>query len=614
MLGTLNWITIVWPMVASACLVLGLIHLRIAFGDGRRAPHFFFAIAAFAVAAVSGFELTLLCTDDLARYQEVLRWAVVPIGIMVAATACFIRSFLGTGRLWLLVLGVGLNLASQAANLLAPEPVVRMAVSLHQVTSFGGAAYTVPNIVNGSWNWVELVSVLLVLAFMADASVQLWKKGGRRKAAVVGGGVLFFLFVSRGHAVLIEKGLLETPYFVSFAFLGVICAMGHELSSDVLRVAMLSQRLRESEWRSDLAARAASLGFWTLDIEKDELWASDNARALFGVSPTEKISMARFFEFVHPDHRDAVKKAIEDSLKGKGEYAADYRVRLDDGRIRWISAHGRTDFDAAGKPRLFSGALADITERRQSEMELRQLRGQLAHAGRVSVMGQLAASMAHELNQPLGAILSNAEAAELFLKQDPPALNELADILADIRKDDERAGEVIRRMRALLRRQDMECVLLDVNPLVEDVFRLVSADAALRQTIVHLDLAPALPCVEGDRIHLQQVVLNLIMNALEAMAAQSAQKRSVTVSTRSEGDKVLVCVADSGPGIEESILPSLFDPFFTTKPNGMGMGLAICHRIVEAHAGRIRAENRPGGGALFTVTLPARPAPASAHA
>lgn len=614
MLGTLNWITIVWPMVASACLILGAIHLRIAFGDGQRASHLFFAIAAFAVAAVSGFELTLLCTDDLARYQQVLRWAVVPIGIMVAATACFIRSFFGTGRLWLLVAGVVLNLASQAANLLSPEPVVRQAVALHQVASFGGVAYTVPTIVNGSWDWVEMTSVLLVLAFMADASVQLWKKGGRRKAAVVGGGVLFFLFVSRGHAVLIEKGLLETPYFVSFAFLGVICAMGHELSSDVLRVAMLSRRLRESEWRSDLAARAAALGFWTLDIEKDELWASDNARALFGVSPTEKISMARFFEFVHPDHRDAVKKAIEDSLNGKGEYAADYRVRLDDGRIRWISAHGRTDFDAAGKPRLFSGALADITERRQSEMELRQLRGQLAHAGRVSVMGQLAASMAHELNQPLGAILSNAEAAELFLKQDPPALNELADILADIRKDDERAGEVIRRMRALLRRQDMECVLLDVNPLVEDVFRLVSADAALRQTIVHLDLEPALPCVEGDRIHLQQVVLNLIMNALEAMAAQSVQKRSVTVSTRSEGDKVLVCVADSGPGIEESILPSLFDPFFTTKPNGMGMGLAICHRIVEAHAGRIRAENRPGGGALFTVILPARPAPASAHA
>lgn len=607
MLGTLNWITIVWPMVASACLVLGLIHLRIAFGDGQRAPHLFFACAAFAVAAVSAFELTLLCTADLDRYQTVLRWAVVPIGIMVASTACFIRSFFGTGRVWLLMAGVGLNIASQVANLVAPVPVVRHAVGLHHVTSFGGAAYTVPTIVNGSWDWVELLSVLLVLAFMADASLQLWKKGCRRRAAVVGGGVLFFLFVSRGHAILIEKGLLQTPYFVSFSFLGVICAMGHELSSDVLRVAMLSRRLRESEWRSDLAARAASLGFWTLDIAKNELWASASARALFGVSPTENISMARFFELVHPDHREAVKLAIENSMKGSGEYSADYRVRLDDGRIRWISAYGRTDFDAAGNPLLFSGALADITERRQSEMELRQLRGQLAHAGRVSVMGQLAASMAHELNQPLGAILSNAEAAELFLKQDPPALNELADILADIRKDDERAGEVIRRMRALLRRQDMECVLLDVNPLVQDVFRLVSADAALRQTVVQLDLAPDLPCVEGDRIHLQQVVLNLIMNALEAMTGQSASRRLVTVSTRGDEDGTIrLSVADSGPGIDGASLPLLFDPFFTTKPNGMGMGLAICHRIVEAHAGRIRAENRPEGGALFIVTLPGR--------
>ena len=293
------------------------------------------------------------------------------------------------------------------------------------------------------------------------------------------------------------------------------------------------------------------------------------------------------------------------ALARTGDYQAEYRVQLPDGRMRWIAAHGRTEFDAEHKPECMSGAVVDITDRRNSELELQQLRSQLAHAGRVSVMGQLAAAMAHELNQPLGAILSNAEAGELFLEQNPPALGELRDILADIRKDDERAGEVIRRMRALLRRQEMERQPLAINPLVEDVLRLVSADAALRRITINLELSAGLPVVQGDRIHLQQVVLNLILNAMEAMAKSSAGERRITVRTRqTSDDDVEISVTDSGPGIELPILPRLFEPFFTTKQNGMGMGLAICHRIVEAHAGRIRAENQPAGGAVFHVTLP----------
>ena len=601
----MNWITVVWPMVAAACITLALVHLRIACGDGRRAPHLFFCLAALAVATISGFELTLLRTDDLARYQTVLRWAVIPIGIMVASVAGFVWTFFGTGRTWLAVTGVGLNLVAQMANLAAPVPVVRQAVALHQVQTIGGVWFTVPTIVNGSWNIVELMSVVLVVLFVLDASVKLWKQGERQRAAVVGGGVVFFLCASRGHAILVEKGLVQTPYLVSFAFLGVIIAMGHELSADTLRAATLARKLRESERHTDLAARAAALGFWTYNVKRNEIWASANARTLFGVSADERINLAHFLNLVHPEHREAVNLALEKALAGTGEYQAEYRVQLPDGQIRWIAAHGRAEFDAQHKAELMSGALVDITEKRDSEMELQQLRTQLAHAGRVSVMGQLAAAMAHELNQPLGAILSNAEAAELFLKQDPPALGELHDILADIRKDDERAGEVIRRMRALLRRQEMERKPLAINPLVEEVFRLISTDAAARRITVTLELAPDLPLVQGDRIHLQQVLLNLILNAMEAMTKHFSRKRLITVRTRPTSDgQVEISVADSGPGVEPASLPRLFEPFFTTKPSGMGMGLAICKRIVEAHSGQIRAENSSAGGAIFCVTLP----------
>jgi signal transduction histidine kinase len=250
--------------------------------------------------------------------------------------------------------------------------------------------------------------------------------------------------------------------------------------------------------------------------------------------------------------------------------------------------------------------IRDRQRRELAELQRTQRQqAELAHVARVSTMGELAASVAHELNQPLGAILSNAEAAELFLNQNPPALGELRDILADIRKDDERAGEVIRRMRTLLRKREMEMQTLELNSAVDDVFRLVSADAALRKTAIVAELSPWLPAVRGDRVHLQQVLLNLIMNAMEAMDKQPPEQRRLVVRTSHNGNgAVEVTVTDSGPGLEPDKLARLFDPFFTTKPNGLGMGLSISRKIIEVHHGRIWAENQAAGGAAFRFTLP----------
>jgi PAS domain S-box-containing protein len=249
--------------------------------------------------------------------------------------------------------------------------------------------------------------------------------------------------------------------------------------------------------------------------------------------------------------------------------------------------------------------IVDITARKQAEAETQRQRAELAHVARVSTMGELAASVAHELNQPLGAILANAEAADLFLKQEPPALVEVKDILEDIRKDDERAGEVIRRMRALLRKREMELQDLHLNSVVEDVLRLVSGDAALRKMSIAAELSPFLPLVRGDRVHLQHVILNLSMNAMEAMAGRPAEKRRLNVRTSLNGNSTVeLTVSDSGHGLAQEKIERLFDPFFTTKPNGMGMGLSIARRIIEAHHGHISAENNKGGGATFRVVLP----------
>ena len=245
-----------------------------------------------------------------------------------------------------------------------------------------------------------------------------------------------------------------------------------------------------------------------------------------------------------------------------------------------------------------------IEERRAAEHEMQRQRAELAHVTRLSTMGELAASLAHELNQPLTAILSNAQAAQRFLRASPPNLTELGEILKDVVQDNNRAGEVIQRLRALVRKETTTFVPLDVGDLLRDVVRIVHSDAILRLSRVVLDVAPGLPPVRGDRIQLQQVALNLLLNAFEAMKDCPAIGRQVLVRVERHGAGfVRVAVRDGGVGLGGDAA-DLFQPFYTTKPTGLGMGLSISRTIIEGHGGQLRAENNPDQGATFWFTLP----------
>ncbi len=252
-----------------------------------------------------------------------------------------------------------------------------------------------------------------------------------------------------------------------------------------------------------------------------------------------------------------------------------------------------------------AGLLAQRRQRRRAEAEILIQRMELAHVTRVSTMGQLASALTHELNQPLGAILRNAEAAEIFLQGRQPNLEEVRAILADIRRDDRRAGDVIDRMRTLFKRRSLVSSRLDLRNLVEDTVALVRPDAEARQIRLFVQISPLLPVVQGDRVHLQQVLLNLMLNGMDAMETTPRSRRSVTVRVGEAKDGNLqVAVSDCGTGIAPNDVTRIFEPFFTTKPDGMGMGLAISRTIIEAHGGAIRAENNAPGGTTFTFTLP----------
>lgn len=253
---------------------------------------------------------------------------------------------------------------------------------------------------------------------------------------------------------------------------------------------------------------------------------------------------------------------------------------------------------------LITGLLHERRRRRLAEVESRQRLAELAHLNRYSAVGELTTSIAHEINQPLGSILTNAETAELMLKSSSPNLDEVGEILADIRRDDQRASEVIRRLRSVLKKTPFEMKDIDLNETVRQAIGFVTALAHGRDIALKCGTTSADLNVKGDAIQLQQVVLNLIINAMDAISEAEAKEREVSVTTSLSGASAEIRIGDTGPGIAAGDLKNVFDPFFTTKPQGMGMGLAIVRTIVEAHHGKISAENQLSGGALFTIRLP----------
>jgi PAS domain S-box-containing protein len=388
----------------------------------------------------------------------------------------------------------------------------------------------------------------------------------------------------------------------------------HERRIRELRAAQLSVRLEvseadllESEQRLTLAADAASLGIWIRDLVRDEFWASDHWRALLGFTRSQQLDATSVLRRVYPEDRPAVSRALGSTLQGAGGHETVFRIELPDGRLRWISSHGRVEFDAGGNPILIRGVSLDITARKRAELEVEQKRKEVMHLSRVAMLGELSGALAHELNQPLTAILSNAQAAQGFLAQDNIDFNELRDILQDVVDEDKRAGEIIRRLRMLFAKGEALLQSVDLNELVLEGLGILRNDLINHGVTLQTDLAPDLPIVHADRVQLQQVVINLVMNACDAMDAVAAPDRLIVVRTAVTGDKsVCVSVTDRGHGIPAGSVEKIFEPFYTTKERGMGLGLSICRSIVSAGGGRLWGENNHDDGASFYFSVPLR--------
>ncbi len=732
----MNWVTVIWSVSAGASLTLGMLHLLIWFKSRAAGAHLAFACAAVAVTGVAFCEMQLMQAASPADFARNLRWAHGPFLVLTLGLVCFVGLYFRTGRAWLGWAAAGARLLATAVNFSVPVSLhYREILALETVEFLGQPVSVVASGILNPLRWLGALSSLLLVLYVLDASIRLWRRGGpvnRRRAMVIGGAIVGFVVVATAHVLLVNARVIPGPYFVSFPFLGIVAVMAYELSQDVISSARLAKELHENQQQITLAATAANLALWTWDIAGKRIWVTAEGRSLYGISAGGDVTEERFFTALHPEDRERVRLALHRSRNGDGPFTADYRILLPDGMLRWIASQGSTELNGKKQPVLMRGisrditarrqaeerssliveaapnamimvdgadrivllnrqaeltfgysreellgqpievlipqrfsaghvalsggfitkpdrrvmgagrdlfgrrkdgtevpvevglnpldtsegrfvlaSIIDITERRREEQDALERQTQLTHLSRVSALGQLSGSLAHELNQPLGIILSNAQAAQRMLEQESPDIAELREILADIVSEDRRAGEVIKRLRTLLKRGETRLLPVSLNEIIEEVLRLLRSELIGRSVTVRTELAPGLPNVTGDEVQLQQVLLNIINNACDAMVENPPPERILRISTVRHENTIRVSLADQGCGLPDGDADRVFQPFVTTKSHGMGIGLSICRTIVAAHHGRLWAEPNPGPGTTFHLELQITRTPAS---
>ncbi len=996
-----NWILIVWSMSASASLTLAVMHLIVWLKDTSARAHLLFLLAAVAAVAMAFCELRMMWAQTPQEYSDAVRWAHVPIWVLILSLTGFVMVHLRAGRRWLAWTVVVVRTFALLLNFLADQNLnFREVTGLHG-TLFLGELVAVPDAAASAWTLVGTLGMLLFIAFVVDASITVWRRGERHLALVTGGSIVLCASAGTVQITLIVLQLLDWPYMGSLFYMAIVGAASYEMGNSLVAAAQTTSRLQasearllETEQRLDDAAGAAELGSWEWNVHREEIWATDRCRALFGIARNERLEFRGVLDIVHPEDRDTLLKALQTSLENRAALEAEYRVLLPDGSMRWIFTRGRvtsaagssesilhgvsidisarkqleerfrrvvdvapvglmilgqagtielvnpwiestfgygngkligqhihalfprsarhrldgegsfcvadsitagrmaglkstgrradgseleleiradsvpamngsgaqilvtmiditerersqralaqeraflrqvididpnlifakdrqgrftlanqavadiygttvqdligkTDADFNSKPEevahfrqvdtevmdslderrvaeeeitdvhgrvhflqtvkrpivgpddvahqlvgtatditarkraeesirnseefnrsilsslqdhvvildrdgvvlavndawsefrlppgtpkplgewsvgcnyldvctyspsdrdatgeraregirsVLSGKSAlfsmeyspswpsasgwilmrvlplkrgsggvvishrDITDRKEAELEFVQQRNELAHFSRVTMLGQLSGSLAHELNQPLAAILSNAQAALRFLAHDNYDREEVREILCDIVSDDKRAGDVIQGLRMLLKKGETRHELVDLNEMVRDVAKLVRSEMVNARVTLTMDLAEDLPWVPGDRVQIEQVLLNLVVNGSDAMANSPVHERQLLVGTGRRGsDELEVFVVDHGPGLQPEEIEKVFEPFYTTKVGGLGLGLVVSRKIVNAHGGRLQAASNSHGGATFSFSLPISP-------
>jgi len=365
---------------------------------------------------------------------------------------------------------------------------------------------------------------------------------------------------------------------------------------------LMQEKLRQSEAYLAEAQRLSHTGSFGWKVSTGEILWSEETLRIFQYGPSTKPTVELVLQRVHPEDTPLVRQTIERASHDKKDFKVEHRLLMPDGFVKYVHVVVHAERDRSGEP-WFVGAVMDVTERRRADEALRKAHANLARVTRLTTMGELAASIAHEVNQPLAAVVTNANACLRWLDRESPDLDEARDAVRGIISDANRGSDVITRIRGLLKQEQPSKARSNINEVVRETIALARVD--LQGTVLQTELASSLPDVTGDRVLLQQVLLNLTMNAIEAMKPVTDRSRLLRIHTKDyDGHAVLVAVQDSGVGFNSKQIEQIFETFYTTKPDGLGMGLSICRSIIEGYGGRLWAEPNGGPGATFQFTLP----------
>lgn len=381
-----------------------------------------------------------------------------------------------------------------------------------------------------------------------------------------------------------------------------IARLGSVFNDMVVKLQKLYWELRRRETYLAEAQKLSHTGSFGLDISSGDVYWSEETFRIFELEPRASVTLELIAQRIHPEDRAAVQEAFESASREKSEFDLEHRLLMPDGSVKYLHVVGRPSTDESGRFE-FVGAVTDLTERRRAEEALRQAQATLAHVTRVTTLGEITASIAHEVNQPLAAAITDSNTCLRWLVRDPPDVEEAREAASRSAKNTTRAADIIARIRRLFKKGAPQREAVDVNEVIRETIILLHNEADRHSVLIHPELAADVPRVAADRVQLQQVVMNLMLNGIEAMKGTSSGELTMKSQLASDG-YLLVSVSDTGVGLAPLQADQIFNAFFTTKPDGTGMGLTISRSIIESHDGRLWATANNGCGTTFHFTLP----------
>jgi PAS domain S-box-containing protein len=597
----MSWITILWSMNAAGCLTLAAFYLVVWLKQRENWVHLLFSCSAIAAAAISAFELWMMNAREVDQYELLVRWIHVPVWVLTVSFVAFVRRYLHVGRAWLAWSIYGVRTLVLILNFSFPVSINFWSITDLRQLSLWGEAVSVPVGVPNPWGSLSQVSLLLLLVFSVDATITLLRRGDRRRALVLGGSMIFSTIFAV-HVPLVIWGVLEIPFFLTFAYTAIVVAMGYELSNDMARTVQLARELEVSDKRLNLAADSAAVGLWEWDLNKDEIWVSSTRRAQLGLPPSGKITFEDIVSRWHVDDRDQIRNAVKDAIEHGKDYEAEFRTVLADGNVRWVAARGRVQVNNHGKPMRLLGVSVDVTARKAAELqaqeqrdELEQLRQQKTAllekevAERARLEREVIESCSREqrriaydlhdgVGQELVGIALSAKLLEQELRTARPLEADKASAIVRL------ANEAARHARLTARTLEGADGVGDLKTALETLARNVREHCQIK-TVIKAD-AFSSPISAPVSAQLYRIVQEALHNAVEHGYA-----RQVWIDLGFNHQNMVLTIRDDGKG-------------FDASTDSDGMGLRIMQYRAQCIGGSCEVQSNCAKGTIVTCRVP----------